>query len=187
MRVLFWRRSPLPANSSTASKTADSSAIAGVSPPPWVERTDRRASRFALLAKIAAWGVVFGVILEEWDILGIAWKRRFPYLIREAAGGLIVAGCVALEIRFSSLEARAERKIRDWYAVRVAELNVELEQERVARVKIQERVADAHIKATALEIELQKTKQSIPIAEQRAVQAAIHKQEERKKRTPDNS
>jgi hypothetical protein len=94
---------------------------------------DRRASTFSLLAKIAAWSVVFGIVLEDWHNFGIARRHHFPYLMREAVGGLIVAIAIALEIRFGSLEASAERNIRDWYAIRVAELDL-------ARAEIEERM-----------------------------------------------
>jgi hypothetical protein len=127
MEVRLWRRSPSRSDSSTASSTADSSAIAGVSSPPWIKRTDRSAANFSLLAKIAAWSVVFGIVLEDWDIFGMAWQHPYPYLIRASVGGVIVALGIAMEIRFSSLEAKAERKIRDWYSLRVAELNAETE------------------------------------------------------------
>jgi hypothetical protein len=100
--------------------------MAGAS-PPWVLTVERKAANFSLLAKIAAWSVVFGIVLEDWDTFGIAWNHHFPYLIRASVGGAIVAVGIALEIRFSSLEAKSERRIRDWYALRVAELNAETE------------------------------------------------------------
>ncbi|MGD1072469.1 MAG: hypothetical protein ABSB15_20280 [Bryobacteraceae bacterium] len=138
MNVRFWRRPPRLSDSSTASNTADRSALAGVSPSdPWVEQIDRRAAKFSLLAKISAWSVVGGILLEDWDIIGMAWRYHFPYLIREGIGGLLVAIAIALEVRFSSLEASAERQIRDRYTVRIAELNLKAEQEHTRRVNLE--------------------------------------------------
>jgi hypothetical protein len=142
MNVRFWRRSPRLSEFSTVSNAADNSAVAGVSPSdPWVERMDRRAANFSLLAKISAWSVVGGILLEDWDVFGMAWKYHFPYLIREGAGGLIVAIAIAWEVRFSSLEASVERQIRDRYAMRIAELNLKAEQEQHARMKLEKEIA----------------------------------------------
>ncbi len=149
MNVRFWRRSPRRSDSSTASSTADSSVISAVSPSdPWVDRMDRRAANFSRLAKISAWSVVGGILLEDWDIFGMAWKYHFPYLIREGAGGLIVAIAIALEIRFSSLEASAERKIRDRYALRVTELDL-------ARAEIEQKNAKLQLEILDLRFRLE--------------------------------
>jgi len=52
---------------------------------------------------------------------------------RRAIGGFFVAVFIALEVTFSRRSASAEHKIRDWYAVRVAELDL-------ARAEIEERL-----------------------------------------------
>ena len=127
MRFLFWRRSPARSDASTESSTADSSAIAGVS-PDLIAVEDRRASKYARLATISAWSVVAGIVLEDWDTFGMVFSHPFPYLVRAAAGGFIVALAIAGEIRFSALESKSERRIRDWYAIRVAELQLEAAQ-----------------------------------------------------------
>jgi hypothetical protein len=143
MNVRFRRRSPSRSDSSTTSSTADSSAVPP--PPPWVARMDRRAANFSQLANITGCFVVVGMVLEDWDIFGIVWKYHFPSLIPEAVGGFVVAIAIALELRFGSSQASAERKIRDWYALRVAELN--LETERLRRETAGRRLTSEQYKA----------------------------------------
>ena len=55
-----------------------------------------------------------------------------------AIGGFSVAVGIALEVWFASRASSAERKIRDWYALRVAELNLKAEQESNARAKLEQ-------------------------------------------------
>lgn len=57
-------------------------------------------------------------------------------IARAAIGGSVVAIGIALELWFSSRSAKAERKIRDWYAIRVRELNLLIEQERIKRIEL---------------------------------------------------
>jgi hypothetical protein len=125
MSWYLWRRSPRRSDSSTASKTADSSAIAGVSPPPLVAALDRKASRYSLLETIAACSVVAGIVVEDWDAFGMFYNRPDWAIGRVAVGGAVVAAGIVLELWFGSRSSKAERKIRDWYALRVAELNAE--------------------------------------------------------------
>lgn len=141
MSLRFWRWFPRRSDSSIASNTADSSAIAGVSPSAFVAILDRKTSRYSLLETIAACSVVAGVVLEDWD----EFLRFIDYptwgTARVAIGGFVVAVGIALEIWFSSRSSSAERKIRDWYALRVAELNLKAEQENAARVKLEKEVS----------------------------------------------
>jgi hypothetical protein len=102
---------------------------------------DRKAARFSILETIAASSVVAGIVGEDWDEFGKfishpAWESG-----RVAIGGAVVALGIILEILFSSRSSSAERKIRDWYALRVSELNLKAEQERLARVKIERSIA----------------------------------------------
>jgi hypothetical protein len=136
MPLFFWHRAPRRADSSTASKTSDSAAIAGVSPPPSVAVLDRKVSRYSLLETIAACSVVAGIVVEDWDAFGMFYTRPDWAIGRVAAGGAVVAIGIVLELWFGSRSSKAERKIRDWYALRVAELNVKAQEEANARAQI---------------------------------------------------
>jgi hypothetical protein len=98
-----------------------------------VASLDRKAARFSLAATIAAWSVVGGIVLEDWDNFVKLFTQPSWVTARSAIGGFIVAIGIALEIWFSSRSSSAERKIRDWYALRVAELDL-------ARAEIEERI-----------------------------------------------
>jgi hypothetical protein len=139
MSLHFWWRSPRRSDSSTPSKTAASSAIAGVSTPPFVARLDRKASRYSLLETIAACSVVAGIVCEDWDDFSKFIFQPDWAVGRVAIGGAVVALGIVLEIWFSSRSSSAERKIRDWYALRVAELNLQTEKERTARLRLERR------------------------------------------------
>jgi hypothetical protein len=142
----LWRWFPRRSDSSTASKIADSSAIAGVSPPsPFVAEQDRKAARYSRLETIAACSVIAGIVAEDWDNFGKFFTQLGWATGRVAIGGFAVAAGIALEVWFASRVSSAERKIRDWYAVRVAELNLKAEQERLARVKIEKSLAPRHL------------------------------------------
>jgi hypothetical protein len=133
----FWRWFSRRPDSSTASKTADNSDIAGVSPPPFVAALDRKASRYSLLETIAACSVIAGIVAETWDEFFKLFSQPNAMVARVAIGGFVVAVGIALEVWFASRASSSERKIRDWYALRVAELNLAAEQERRARVAIE--------------------------------------------------
>src|ERR1035437_9692988 len=119
---LFRRRSA----SSQASNTRRDSAISGErESPDWVADLDRKSSRYSRYELIAACGVVASVLLEVWDDLGMLYARpAWGEVARRATGGFFVAVFITLEITFSRLSASAEHKVRDWYALRVAELNL---------------------------------------------------------------
>jgi hypothetical protein len=141
----FWRWFPRRSDSSTAAKTPDSSAIADVS--PFVEEQDRKASKYSRLETIAAVSVIAGVLAENWDDFGMFYAHPNWAVGRVAIGGVVVAVGIALEILFSSRASSAERKIRDWYAIKVAEINLRValaEQAaadaNLARAKIEQRM-----------------------------------------------
>jgi len=91
---------------------------------------------------IAALSVVAGIVAEDWDeFLKFAHNPNWTDG-RIAVGGVAVVVGIILEIWFSSRASSAEREIRDWYALRVAELNLKAEQERLARVKLEQKFAD---------------------------------------------
>jgi hypothetical protein len=138
MSLRFWRKRPRRSESSTASNTADNSAIAGESAPP--ASLDRKAARNSRLEIIAVLSVVAGIVAEDWDeFFKFAHNPNWTDG-RIAVGGAVVVLGIISEIWFSSRSASAEREIRDWYALRVAELNLKAEQERLARVEIEERI-----------------------------------------------
>ena len=108
----FWRLFPRRSDSSTASKTADNSAIAGVSPPPLIAELDRKAAKFSRLEMIAACSVVAGIVVEDWDDFGKFLTQPSWANGRVAIGGFTVAIGIAFEILFSSRSSSAERRIR---------------------------------------------------------------------------
>jgi hypothetical protein len=124
-----------------ASSTAASSVIAGESEAPFVAELDRKAAKYSRLETIAAWIVIVGVVAEDWDGLANLFTHPFAWgNARIAIGGVAVAVGIAFELLFSSRGSSAERKIRDWYSIRVAELNVALEHERTERLRLEERL-----------------------------------------------
>jgi hypothetical protein len=135
----FWRRSPRRSDYSTASNTAANSAISGVSPPAALDRKAARNSRFEL---IAALSVVVGIVAEDWDEFFKFYDHPNWSDGRVAIGGALVALGIIAEIWFSSRSASAEREIRDWYALRVSELNLKAEQEQLARVELEASLRD---------------------------------------------
>jgi hypothetical protein len=137
MSLRFWRWFPRRSESSAASKTTDSSVVAGESSPPFVVEQDRKAARYSRLETIATVSVIAGVLAENWDDFGMFYAHRNWFYGRVAVGGVVVAVGIALEILFSSRSSSAERKIRDWYAVKVAELNLRAETEQTARIKLE--------------------------------------------------
>jgi hypothetical protein len=129
----FWRLFRRLSTSTQASNNSNNSAIAGGhEPPDWVFNLDRKSSRYSRYELLAACGVVLSVLLEVWDDLGMLYCHpAWDAIARRAIGGLFVALFIALEITFSRRSSSAEHKIRDWYAIRVAELNVQAERERL--------------------------------------------------------
>jgi hypothetical protein len=132
MNLRFWRifarRSRSPKVSSTSS-ISDKSAIAGVSVsvPEWIDRQVRSADNLSLAAEIAAVIVVIGIVVEDFDKFSMLFNHPSWIALRNVCGPVMVAGGVAFEILFSNRSSSKEGNVRDWYALRVAELNVETE------------------------------------------------------------
>jgi hypothetical protein len=138
MTLRFWRLFACRSRS-TISSISDNSAIPGVSvtAPDSISRLARSADRLSLAAEIAACIVVAGIVLEDWNKFAKLFYYPSWMALRDAAAPIMVAGGIAFEILLSRLSSSQERKIRDWYAMRVAELNLKSEQESVARAKLE--------------------------------------------------
>jgi hypothetical protein len=80
-------------------------------------------------------------VAEDWDEFFKFYDHPNWTDGRIAIGGAVVALGIILEIWFSSRSSSAERQIRDWYALKVAELNLKAEQERRARMKLEKEIA----------------------------------------------
>lgn len=83
-------------------------------------------------------------MVEDWDSFGKFIQQPDWAEGRVAVGGIVVALGIMLEIWFSSRSSSAERKIRDWYALRVAELNAQAEQDRLAHVELKSKLRHMH-------------------------------------------
>jgi hypothetical protein len=112
--------------------------------PASVIGADKRASRFSIAETCFGIVVVAGVLYEDWDNLPMVVYPNSPQG-RMALGGIIVAFGIVAEIWCSSRSSKAEHEVRDWYALRVAELNLKAKQEHLARVKIEERLTPRRI------------------------------------------
>ncbi len=109
--------------------------------PASVIRADKRSARFSIAETCFGILVVAGVLYEDWDNLPMVVHPNSA-AGRMAIGGIIVAFGIVAEIWSSSRSSKAEHEVRDLYATRVAELNLKAEQERLARVKIEERILE---------------------------------------------
>jgi hypothetical protein len=77
-------------------------------------------------------------VVEDWDAFGMFYNRPDWAIGRVAIGGAVVAAGIVLELWFGSRSSKAERKIRDWYSLRVAELNLKAEELELARATIEQ-------------------------------------------------
>jgi hypothetical protein len=104
--------------------------------PASVIRADKRSARFSIAETCFGILVVAGVLYEDWDNLPMVVHPNSP-AGRMAIGGIIVAFGIVAEVWASSRSSKAEHEVRDWYASRVAELNLLAEQEHAARVNVE--------------------------------------------------
>lgn len=121
--------------SSDANTSANPTAIASGPSDHELEKSERR---FGLWETVCGWAVAVGVVLEYGPkfmafVHGPTWEG-----FRDLSGGLLIAIGVAGEIIFASAAASKRDKLRDRNVLRVAELNRKAEQERLARVRIEE-------------------------------------------------
>jgi len=108
--------------------------------PASVMSADRRSSRFSFAETCFGVFVVAGVLYEDWDNLPMIIHPNSPQG-RMAIGGVIAAFGIVAEVWCSQRSSKAENEVRDWYAKRVAELNLKAEQEKRARVQIEKSIA----------------------------------------------
>jgi hypothetical protein len=144
MTLRFWRillRRSRTSKVSSTSRISANSVMAAASVPEWIARLTHSADNLFLAAEIAACIVVGGVVIEDWDKLGMLFYRPSWTALRNAIGPIMIAGGIAFEILFSNRASSKERKVRSWYSLRIAELNLQAEQERHARVLIEEKLA----------------------------------------------
>jgi hypothetical protein len=100
--------------------------------PASVIRAEKRSARFSLAETCFGVLVVAGVLYEDWDNFPMIAHPNSPQG-RMAIGGIIVAFGIVAEVWCSSRSSKAEHEVRDWYALRVAELDL-------ARTEIEERM-----------------------------------------------
>lgn len=100
--------------------------------PAAVIRAEKRSSRFSIAETCFGILVVAGVLYEDWDNLPMIVHPNSP-AGRMAIGGIVVAFGIVAEVWSSSRSSKAEHEVRDWYAMRVAELNLQ-------RAKIEEKL-----------------------------------------------
>ena len=96
-------------------------------------------------AHVGAAVVVIGVIVEYKTPLLTFLQTWSIAVLAPAIGGILIAIGVGLEMLMGILASGREHKLRDINAKEVAELNLHAEQERHARVKIEERIADRSV------------------------------------------
>jgi hypothetical protein len=97
------------------------------------------------VARFCAVVVIGGVVLEYLPKFIAFGKAPRWALFKDLSGGLLIALGIAGEVLASMLSSRKEQQLRDLNARTVAELNLRAEQERLARVKLEARLADRRV------------------------------------------
>jgi hypothetical protein len=123
------------------SDASSSASLAANSTGKSDQGLERSEKRFGFWENVCGLGVVAGVGLEYgpkliFFIHAPTWEN-FVNL----SGGLLIALGVAGEVLFASLAAGKRDQLRDRNIRRVAELNLQAEQERLARVRIEQSIA----------------------------------------------
>jgi len=133
--------------------------------PVWVIRAEKRSSRFSIAETCFGIIVVAGVLYEDWDNLPMIVQPNSP-AGRMAIGGIIVAFGIVAEIWSSSRASKAEHEVRDWYAFRVAELNL-------ARVKLEELLERRTVTRLLSESECETLKDNISIFKEQPFEMSV--------------
>lgn len=109
--------------------------------------------RFGRLEVICGWIVLVGVVFEYGPKFIVFIQSVTFAHFRDLGGGLLITLGIAGEIIFSSLAARKRDKLRKRHVSRIASLNLQAEQERHARVRIEETLRAAEERIAVLDKE----------------------------------
>lgn len=116
--------------------STDKTAPAGAKPD--LDVLEAQSGRFELLATVCGCVVVLGCVLEYAPaFLDLLPHWNWHAFARELMGGVLIALGVFFEVLFGMIGSRIQSHIGAMKDARIAELNLQAEQERHQRVKLQ--------------------------------------------------